>query len=110
MWCIMGVSRVSGRFGVGYPRVQFWGLCFSSSMSMTWCGEFGFVLFADDTNLFAEGGGPCGAIRKGKQGARQVWQMVTLNLKKTEYIYFSRTRPPKVPQGDLSLRGNRSGG
>jgi hypothetical protein len=31
-----GVSRVGGRLGMGSPRVQFWGPCFSSSMSMTW--------------------------------------------------------------------------
>jgi hypothetical protein len=38
-------------------------------------GELGFVLFADDANLFAEGEDPVEPW-KGKQGARRAWQMV----------------------------------
>jgi hypothetical protein len=30
---------------------------------------------------------------------------LTLNLKKTEYVYFSRTRPPEVPLGGLEFEG-----
>jgi hypothetical protein len=74
-------------------------------------GELGSVLFADDTYLFAEGGDPVelyGRINKGL-GELGRWfrcNRLTLNLKKMEYVYFSRTRPPEVPQGgDLRLRG-----
>jgi hypothetical protein len=65
-------------------------------------GEFGFVLFADDTKLFAEGGDPVELFGKVYRGLGELgrWfrcDRLTLNLKKTEYIYFSRTRPPEVP-------------
>jgi hypothetical protein len=32
---------------------------------------------------------------------------LTLNLKKTEYVYFSRTRPPELPQGGLEFEGEQ---
>jgi hypothetical protein len=32
---------------------------------------------------------------------------LTLNLKKTENVYFSRTRPPEVPPGGLEFEGEQ---
>jgi hypothetical protein len=32
---------------------------------------------------------------------------LTLNLKKTEYIYFSKTRPPEAPLGGLVFEGEQ---
>ena len=55
--------------------------------------DLGFVLFADDTNLFAEGKDPdelYGRVNVGL-GELDRWfrcNMLTLNLKKTEYMYF----------------------
>jgi hypothetical protein len=74
-------------------------------------GVLGFVLFADDTNLFAEGGDPVELFGKVNRGLDELgrWfrcNRLTLNLKKTEYyVYFSRTRPPEVPLGGLVFEG-----
>jgi hypothetical protein len=32
---------------------------------------------------------------------------LTLNLKKTEYVYFAETRPPEVPPGGLLIDGEQ---
>jgi hypothetical protein len=52
--------------------------------------ELGFVLFADNTNLFAEGGDPVELFGKVNRGLGELGQWLrcnglTLNLKKTEY-------------------------
>jgi hypothetical protein len=75
-------------------------------------GELGFVLFADDTNLFAERGDAVGLFenvnnRLGELGRWFRCNKLTLNLKKTEYVYFRRTRPPEVPLGDLEVEGEQ---
>jgi hypothetical protein len=43
----------------------------------------------------------------GKLGRWFRCNRLTLNLKKTEYVYFSRTRPPEVPQGGIEIEGER---
>jgi hypothetical protein len=65
-------------------------------------GELGFVLFGDDTNLFAEGHDPARLFERVNVGIAELgrWfscNRLTLNLKKTEYVYFAGTRSPKVP-------------
>jgi hypothetical protein len=75
-------------------------------------GELGFVLFTDDTNLFAEEGDPVelfGEVNRelGKLGRWFRFNRLTLNLKKMEYVYFSRTRPPEVPLGGLEFEGEQ---
>jgi hypothetical protein len=65
-------------------------------------GELGFVLFTDDTNLFAEGPNPAGLFERVNRGLGELgrWfkcNRLTLNLKKTEYVYFAGARPPEVP-------------
>jgi hypothetical protein len=71
-------------------------------------GELGFVLFTDDTNLFAQGGDHVELFGKvnrwlGELGRWFGCNRLTLNLKKTEYVYFSRTRPPEVHLGGQSM-------
>ena len=59
------------------------------------CGDLEPVLFADDTNIFAEGRDPAelaGRVNRGL-GMLSEWfrcNRLTLNLKKTEYVYFGR--------------------
>jgi hypothetical protein len=53
--------------------------------------ELGFVLFADDTNLFAEGQDPAGLFERVNEGLSELgrWlrcNRLILNLKKTEYV------------------------
>jgi hypothetical protein len=56
--------------------------------------DLNFVLFADDTNIFAEGRDPVQLFRRvnGGLGELDRWfrcNRLTLNLKKTEYVYFA---------------------
>ena len=69
-------------------------------------GVFGYVLFADDTNLFAEGRDPVELFERVNRGLGELsrWfrcNRLTLNLGKTEYVYFAGSRPPEVPPGGL---------
>ena len=55
--------------------------------------DLGFVLFADDTNIFAEGRDPVEIFGRvnGELEELNRWfrcNRLTLNLKKTEYVYF----------------------
>jgi hypothetical protein len=92
----------SGRRGVecGVPQGSVWGplffLLYVNNMARA-TGELDFVLFADDTNLFAEGHDPAGLLERVNQGLAEIgrWfrcNRLTLNLKKTEYVYFAGTR------------------
>jgi hypothetical protein len=77
-------------------------------------GELGFVLFVDDTNLFAEGRDPAWLFERLNGGLAELgrWfscNRLTLNLKKTEYVYFAETRPPEVPPGGLVIDGEQVG-
>ena len=59
------------------------------------CRGLDLVLFADDTNIFAEGRDPAelfGRVNR-ELGELSRWfrcNRLTLNLKKTEYVYFGR--------------------
>jgi hypothetical protein len=73
-------------------------------------GELGFVLFADDTNLFAEGQDPAGLFERVNRGLSELgrwFRCSGVNLKKTEYVYFAGTRPPEVPPGGLVINGEQ---
>ena len=56
-------------------------------------GDLDLVLFVDDTNIFAQGKDPAelyGRVNRGL-GELSRWfrcNRLTLNLKKTEYVYF----------------------
>jgi hypothetical protein len=73
-------------------------------------GELDFVLFADDTNL--TGQDPAWLFERVNGGLRELgrWfrcNRLTLNLKKTEYVYFAGTRPPDVPPGGLVINAEQ---
>ena len=60
------------------------------------------VLFADDTNIFAEGKDPAelfGRVNRGLEGLSRWFRCnrLTLNLKKTEYVYFAGPGGRGVP-------------
>ena len=69
------------------------------------------VLFADDTNIFAEGSDPAELFRRVNRGLGELsrWfrcNRLTLNLKKTEYVYFAGPGGRRVPPpGGLSIGG-----
>jgi hypothetical protein len=106
----------SGRRGVecGVPQGSVLGplffLFYVNDMAGN-TGELDFVLFADNTNLFAEGHDPVGLFERVNGGLAELgrWfrcNRLTLNLKKTEYIYFA-TRPPEVTAGGLVINGEQ---
>jgi hypothetical protein len=69
-------------------------------------GELCFVLFADDTNLYAEGPDLARLFDRVNRGLGELgrWfrcNRLTLNLKKKDYVYFAEARPPNVPPGGL---------
>jgi hypothetical protein len=75
-------------------------------------GGLGFVLFADDTNLYEEGMDPAGLFERVNRGFGELgrWfrcNRLTLNLKKTEYVYFAGARPPEVPSEGLVFVGEQ---
>jgi hypothetical protein len=114
MWSIMGES---GRRGVecGVPQGSVFGplfFLFYVNDMVRASGELGFVLFADDTNLYAEGPDPAGLFERVNRGLGDLgrWfrcNRFTLNLKKTEYVYFAGARPPEVPSGGLMFEGEQ---
>ena len=74
--------------------------------------DLGFVLFADDTNIFAEGRDPVELFDRvnGALGELNRWfrcNRLTLNLKKTECVYFSGPRGRGVPPGGLEIGGEQ---
>ena len=74
------------------------------------CGGLDLVLFADDTNIFAEGSNPAELFGGVNEGLRELsrWfrcNRLTLNLKKTEYVYFSRPGGRGVPPGGIRIGG-----
>ena len=71
-------------------------------------GDIDLVLFADDTNIFAEGRDHVELFRKVNRGLEELsrWfrcNKLTLNLKKTEYVYFGGIGGRVVPAGGLSI-------
>ena len=79
------------------------------------CRGLNLVLFADDTNIFAEGRDPAELFGRvsGGLGELSRWfrcNRLTLNLKKTEYVYFAgpgrRGEPPAggIRIGDEEIR------
>ena len=72
------------------------------------CKELEFVLFADDTNIFAKGKDPEELFNKVNRGLISLnkWfrlNKLTLNLKKTEYVYFGGAGGRVVPPGGLRI-------
>ena len=74
------------------------------------CRELDLVLFADDTSIFAKAGDATELFGKVNRGLVELskWfrcNKLTLNLKKTEYVYFGGQGRRIVPQGGLNIGG-----
>ena len=75
------------------------------------CEGLDLVLFADDTNIFAEGRNPAELFGRANRGLEELsrWfrcNRLTLNLKKTEYVYFAGPRRHgEAPPGGLKIGG-----
>ena len=72
------------------------------------CEGLELVLFADDTNIFAEGSDPTELFGRVNRGLGELsrWfrcNRLTLNLKKTEYVYFSGPDSHGVPPGGIMI-------
>ena len=74
------------------------------------CKDFEFVLFADDTNIFVRARNPRELFHKVNSGLTELskWfhcNKLTLNLKKTEYVYFGGPGGGVVPEEGLNIGG-----
>ena len=107
-----------GRVECGVPQGSVLGplffLLYVNDMARA-CGGLDLVLFADDTNIFAEGKDPAELFGRVNRGLGELsrWfrcNRLTLNLKKTEYVYFAGPRKWAEPPGGLEIGGKRWGG
>ena len=76
------------------------------------CRGLDLVLFADDTNIFAEGKDPAELYGRVNRGLEELsrWfrcNRLTLNLKKTEYIYFGGSGIRRESPGNLEVGGEQ---
>ena len=74
------------------------------------CRELDLVLFADDTSIFAKARNASELFEKVNRGLVDLskWfrcNKLTLNLKKTEYVYFGGQGTRIVPPGGLNIGG-----
>ena len=101
-----GYESERGGVSCGVPQGSVLGplffLLYVNDMARA-CGGLDLVLFADDTNIFAEGRDRAELFGRVNRGLGELsrWfrcNRLTLNLKKTEYVYFGgpggRTIPP----------------
>ena len=75
------------------------------------CEGLDLVLFADDTNIFAQDRDPGALFDKVNRGLGGLvgWfraNRLTLNLKKTEYVYFGGPGGNEPPEGGWRGRGS----
>ena len=76
------------------------------------CDGLELVLFAYDTNIFAEGVDPAelfGRVNRGLDGLSRWFRCnrLTLNLKKTEYVYFGGPGVHRESPGHLEVGGEQ---
>ena len=76
------------------------------------CRDLELVLFADDTNIFAQDGDPAELFGRVNRGLGELsrWfrcNRLTLNLKKTEYVYFSGPGGRGVSPGGIEIGGEQ---
>ena len=104
-----GHESARGKIQCGVPQGSVLGplffLLYVNDMGQA-CKELELVLFADDTNIFAQAGEPGSLFTKVNEGLKGLsdWfrcNKLTLNLKKTEYVYFGGPKG-RDPEG-LSL-------
>ena len=76
------------------------------------CPQLELVLFADDTNIFAQGKNIADLYNQVNSELEELnrWfrcNKLTLNLKKTEYMFFGGPRQQEVPQATLKIGGEQ---
>ena len=95
-----GFESARGEMTCGVPQGSVLGplffLLYVNDMGRA-CQELQLVLFADDTNIFARDKDPIALFTKVNQGLQglSTWfrcNRLTLNLKKTEYVFFGGPR------------------
>ena len=93
---VWGVESERGEVECGVPQGSVLGplffLLYVNDMVRA-SGDLDLVLFADDTNIFAQGRDPAELFGRVNRGLGELsrWfrcNRLTLNLKKTEYVYF----------------------
>ena len=111
--CYGGFESERGAVECGVPQGSVLGplffLLYVNDMVAS-CKELELVLFADDTNIFAKGKDPAELFNKVNTGLKCLskWfshNKLTLNLKKTEYVYFGGGGKRVVPPGGLKIGG-----
>ena len=113
--CYGGFESDRGRVECGVPQGSVLGplffILYVNDM-VNASGEMDLVLFADDTNIFVEGRNHLELFKRVNHGLAGLskWfccNKLTLNLKKTEYVYFGGNGGRIVPQGGISI-GNET--
>ena len=110
---LWGIESERGAVACGVPQGSVLGplffLIYVNDMARA-AGGLELVLFADDTNIFAKDKNPTDLFKKVNRGLEELskWfrsNKLTLNLKKTEYVYFGGPggRPMAIPQGGIKI-------
>ena len=111
--CYGGIESDKGQVKCGVPQGSVLGplffLIFVNDMVRA-SKDLEFVLFADDTNIFVKGRNFAELIEKVNRGLAELskWfscNKLTLNLKKTEYIYFGGQGCKLGPAGEVKIGG-----
>ena len=111
--CYGGFESGKGAVECGVPQGSVLGplffIIYVNDMARA-TADFDLVLFADDTNLFAKGRDPQELFARANRGLQELghWfrcNKLTLNLKKTEYVYFRGPGFKDPPAGGLKIGG-----
>ena len=111
--CYGGYESERGSVDCGVPQGSVLGplffLLYVNDMAKV-SEELELVLFADDTNIFAKSEEPGEMVRKVNKGMNELdmWfkcNMLTLNLKKTEYVYFGGPSANRQTGEELRIGG-----
>ena len=113
--CYGGYESERGHVECGVPQGSVLGPLFFLNYfndMVRACTDLDLVLFADDTNIFAKARNPTELFHKVNRGLQELarWfrcNKLTLNLKKTEYIYFGGPGGRLVPPEGLSIGGEQ---
>ena len=111
--CYGGYESERGKVECGVPQGSVLGplffILYVNDMVRA-SDELELVLFADDTNIFCKGRDHNDLFQKVNRGLLELslWfrcNKLTLNLKKTEYVYFGGPGGRIVPSGGLMIGG-----